>query len=217
MLLKVLYEDNHLIAVFKPAGILVQGDSSGEECLMDQVKDYLKEKYHKPGNVFLGLIHRLDRPVSGIVLFAKTSKGASRLSEQFRNHTVKKIYHALVETRNPALPLTGTLVNYLKKDSQKNKVTVFDEPAPETLRAELSYKVLEQKKDEAVVEIELKTGRPHQIRAQFAHVGHPLVGDVKYGAHQDFSGIALCAVCLGFTHPITLKTVTLIIPSPFNI
>ena len=219
MAVKVLYEDNHLIAVFKPAGILVQGDSSNEECLMDQVKSYLKEKYHKPGNVFLGLIHRLDRPVSGIVLFAKTSKGASRLSEQFRNHTIKKIYQALIENRNSSpLPITGTLINYLKKDSQKNKVAVFDNPTPEALRAELSYKVLEQHADRMLVEIELKTGRPHQIRAQFAHAGHPLVGDAKYGALIPWTdGIALCAIKLEFNHPIkSTEKIVIIINSPFS-
>jgi 23S rRNA pseudouridine1911/1915/1917 synthase len=217
MSLQVLYEDNHLIAVFKPAGILVQGDISNEECLMDQVKEYLKEKYHKPGNVFLGLIHRLDRPVSGIVLFAKTSKGASRLSEQFRNHTIKKIYHALVENRDSNLPSTGILINYLRKDSSTNTVAVFDKPTPETLRAELSYRVLEQHKEQALVEIELKTGRPHQIRAQFAHLGHPLIGDSKYGAHKKWKeGIALCAVKLEFKHPIQqAEVVRITIPIPF--
>ena len=216
-MLKVLYEDNHLIAVFKPAGILVQGDDSGDECLMDQVKEYLKEKYHKPGNVFLGLLHRLDRPVSGIVLFAKTSKGASRLSEQFRNHTIKKMYHALVETSSSRpLPLAGTLVNYLKKDSETNKVAVFDKPHHGALRAELSYKILEQRKEQAVVEVELKTGRPHQIRVQFAHAGSPLVGDKKYGARTEFfkqGCIALQAVKLEFVHPTQSTLISVILPS----
>src|SRR3989339_432789 len=121
-MLKVLYEDNHLIAVFKPAGILVQADEGGDKCLMDEVKEYLKEKYKKSGNVFLGLIHRLDRPVSGVVLFAKTSKGASRLSEQFRNHTIEKIYQA--EVIGCPKENRGTLVNYLVKDENKNKVAV---------------------------------------------------------------------------------------------
>jgi 23S rRNA pseudouridine1911/1915/1917 synthase len=140
MTLQVLYEDNHLIAVYKPAGLLVQADKTGDICLMDQVKEFLKEKYDKKGNVFLGLLHRLDQPVSGIVLFAKTTKGASRLSEQFRNHTIKKVYQALVEGK-PEMP-KATLVNYLKKNNEKNKVTVFDREVKDSLYAELSYKIL---------------------------------------------------------------------------
>ncbi len=196
--MKILYEDNHLIAVFKPAGMLVQGDETGDECLMDEVKKYLKETYHKPGNVFLGLLHRLDRPVSGIVLFAKTSKGASRLSEQFRNHEVKKIYQALVE--GELKKSEETLVNFLIKDEGKNKVKVFDTNVGGSLRAELSYKTISRDGKNTLVEIELKTGRPHQIRAQFAHSGHPLVGDVKYGASAALpdKSIALCAVRLMF-------------------
>ncbi|MFH0857757.1 MAG: RNA pseudouridine synthase [Candidatus Magasanikbacteria bacterium] len=196
-MVEVLYEDNHLIAVWKPAGMLVQGDETGDTCLMDEVKQYLKEKYNKPGNVFLGLLHRLDRPVSGIVLFAKTSKGASRLSEQIRNHTVKKVYHALV-TGNP--PKKGTLVHYILKDEKKNTVTVFDEPKKEALRAELEYTVLETDEKHSLVEVHLITGRPHQIRAQFSHIGHPLLGDTKYGSREKYAhgDIALSAVELGF-------------------
>lgn len=199
MSLRVLYEDNHLVAVYKPAGVLVQGDETGDRCLMDDVKDYLKETYKKPGKVFLGLLHRLDRPVSGIVLFAKTSKGASRLSEQFRNHTVKKIYTALVE----GAPDTdeGVLIHYLKKDERKNKVTIYQQPAPHALRAELCFRLLEKTEKNAVIEIELKTGRPHQIRAQLSVIGCPIVGDVKYGASSGLEdgSIALSATYLEFT------------------
>jgi 23S rRNA pseudouridine1911/1915/1917 synthase len=189
-----LYEDNHLIAVFKPAGVLVQGDETGDVCLMDEVKKYLKEKYKKPGNVFLGLLHRLDRPVSGIVLFAKTSKGASRLSEQIRNRTVQKIYHATVEGK--LKKRKDTLINYLKKDEKQNYTTVFDEPADGALRAELDYEVV----SDNVLKIHLKTGRSHQIRAQLAHVGHPIVGDVKYGSKTKYKDgqIALCATEFSF-------------------
>ncbi|OGH71496.1 MAG: hypothetical protein A2921_01190 [Candidatus Magasanikbacteria bacterium RIFCSPLOWO2_01_FULL_43_20b] len=225
--MEVLYEDNHLIAVFKPAGVLVQGDETGDKCLMDEVKEHLKEKYKKPGNVFLGLLHRLDRPVSGIVLFAKTSKGASRLSEQFRNHTVQKIYHALVEGK--LKNKSGTLINYLKKDEKRNFVEVFDEPVDRALRAELDYEVVQSHceergtSDEAIqspkdtglprslrslamtdgltlLKINLKTGRPHQIRAQLAHIGHPIVGDVKYGSKTKYHDgqIALCATEFSF-------------------
>jgi len=197
-MLKVLYEDNHSIAVFKPAGVLVQGDIGGEKCLMDDVKEYLKKKYHKPGNVFLGLLHRLDRPVSGIVLFAKTSKGASRLSEQFRNHTVEKIYQAKVFGR-PKKD-RGTLINYLVKNEEKNFVKVFDKEVASSQRAELDYEVLESNGKNSILKIILKTGRSHQIRAQLSHVGCPIVGDVKYGAKEPLAdkSIALAAVQLVF-------------------
>ncbi len=202
LMLKVLYEDNHLIAVFKPAGILVQGDETGDKCLMDEVKEYLKEKYKKPGNVFLGLLHRLDRPVSGIVLFAKTSKGASRLSEQIRNHTVRKVYHALVggKLKNKK----STLMNYLKKDEKQNYTTVFDEPVEGALRAELDYETVETQNfaslPATLLKIILKTGRPHQIRAQLAHIGCPIVGDSKYGSKTKYKDgqIALCATEFSF-------------------
>lgn len=197
-MVKVLYEDNHLIAVFKPAGILVQGDETKDECLMDQVKEYLKEKYHKPGQVFLGLLHRLDRPVSGVVLFAKTSKGAARLSEQIRTHKVEKIYNALIEGK--LKNKKGTLINWILKNEKTNKVQVFDKETKDALYAELSYEVLKEKDGKSLVKIILKTGRPHQIRAQFAHLGHPLVGDVKYGAKEALKdqSIALSAVSLTF-------------------
>lgn len=197
-MLKVLYEDNHLIAVFKPAGILVQGDETGDICLMDEVKEYLKKKYNKPGNVFLGLLHRLDRPVSGIVLFAKTSKGASRLSEQFRNHQTEKIYQALVE--GELKNKKRALVNYLKKDEKKNFVTVYDKPTEGALKAELDYEFIKKIGKNSLIKIILKTGRPHQIRAQFSHLGHPLLGDVKYGSKQKYlpGAIALCATNLKF-------------------
>jgi len=201
-MIKVLYEDNHLIAVFKPAGVLVQGDNTGDICLMDDVKKYLKEKYKKTGNVFLGLLHRLDRPVSGIVLFAKTSKGASRLSEQIRNHEFKKEYHALVEGKLKSA--RGGLKNYLLHDEKTNKAQIFDAPKGDAQLAELSYEVEETQGKNSLLKIDLKTGRHHQIRAQFAHLGHPLIGDKKYGAGMLYRAgeIALCAT------KITFKTAT---------
>ena len=213
--MKVLYEDNHLIAVYKPAGTLVQGDETGDVCLMDLVKEYLKEKYQKPGAVFLGLIHRLDRPVSGIVLFAKTSKGASRLSEQFRAHTVTKIYHALVEGNIEKKE--GVLVHYIVKDHGKNTVAVYDAPKGDAKYAELKYQVVESREENTVVEIELKTGRSHQIRSQFAHIGHPLLGDGKYGAQKEYKkgAIALAAVELQFDQPVTGERVTITEPENF--
>lgn len=216
----VLYEDNHLIVVNKPAGILVQGDDSGEESLMDVVKSYIKEKYQKPGNVFLGLVHRLDRNVSGVVLFAKTSKGASRISEQFRNHTTKKIYHARVA----GVPQNkkGTLKNYLRKNEQNLKAEVFDIPTPGADEAILDYELVSSNSKSSILKISLRTGRFHQIRAQLAHIGHPILGDIKYGSLEKYSDqhIDLCATALTFdlatadmAHPETTRRTVV---APFN-
>lgn len=200
---KVLYEDNHLIAVYKPAGVLVQEDETGDVCLMDEVKEYLKKKYNKSGEAFLGMIHRLDRPVSGIVLFAKTSKGASRLAEQFRNHTVVKTYHAVVLGKMPQAK--DTLVHYLIKDREKNVVSAYEEEVPDSLRAELDYEVVKEGRGTTLLKINLKTGRPHQIRVQLSTFGHPIVGDVKYAlpaesrrANTGHHDIALCATAVEF-------------------
>lgn len=208
MSLKVLYEDNHLIAVYKSAGVLVQGDKTNDPCLMDDVKKYLKEKYKKTGNVFLGLLHRLDRPVSGVVLFAKTSKGASRLSEQIRNHEFKKEYHALVEGLLKSKK--GVLTNYLFHDEKTNKATIFDTIRGEAQLAELSYEVVKTLNKNSLLKIDLKTGRHHQIRAQLAHLGHPLVGDKKYGAKTPYreGEIALCATKIAFQTATGGKTKT---------
>jgi 23S rRNA pseudouridine1911/1915/1917 synthase len=165
---------------------------------MDEVKKYLKEKYNKPGNVFLGMLHRLDRPVSGVVLFAKTSKGAARLSEQFRTHSIKKIYHAL--TVNEPKIKSGTLIHYLKKDKAKNIVTAFDKPVGDAQRAELDYEFVKKINNESLLKIILKTGRSHQIRTQLQAIGCPIVGDVKYGGPEwgRKQEIALCATDLEF-------------------
>ena len=215
--LKVLYEDNHLIAVFKPAGVLVQGDKTGDKCLMDEVKEYLKEKYRKSGNVFLGLLHRLDRPVSGVVLFAKTSKGAARVSEQIRNHTVTKIYHALVS--GAPKKSQATLINWLSKDEQKNYVTVYDKEMPDTQYAELSYEVERSNKNNSLLKIILKTGRSHQIRSQLAHIGCSIVGDTKYGSKTLFENgaIALCATSLTFKTATGGETKTVAVEPPFSL
>lgn len=210
---EILYEDNHLIAVHKPAGVLVQGDASGEQCLMDEVKDYLKKKYKKKGNVFLGLLHRLDRPVEGVVLFAKTSKGASRLSEQIRNRTVEKIYRALV----CGMPekKSGHLVNKLEKDIARRRVR--ESKAGD--RAELFYNVEETGRKYSLVKVHLVTGKFHQIRAQFSLIGHPIAGDVKYGAPEAFPwGIALAATSFSFETATTgeRKTVSISLPKTWK-
>jgi 23S rRNA pseudouridine1911/1915/1917 synthase len=204
----VLYEDNHLVAVFKPAGVLVQGDASGAPTLMDAVKAWLARKYAKPGNVFLGLLHRLDRPVAGVVLFAKTSKGASRLSQQIRDRAVEKTYHALVEGR---LEGEGTLVHWLAEDD--GYVTAHDAPGPGRKEARLHWRALRHADGRTRVEVDLETGRKHQIRAQLAHTGHPIAGDRRYGARSEFpSGIALVAVRLRFVTATGADSITVELP-----
>jgi len=212
MELDVLYEDNHLIAVFKPAGVLTQGDETGDVSLMDEVKKYLKEKYKKPGNVFLGMLHRLDRPVSGIILFAKTSKGASRLSEQFRNHSVVKIYHAVVIGK--LSQNRGTLVNYLNKDEKSKKATISDNNSGQA--AELSYEVVASNDKYSLLKIQLKTGKFHQIRAQLANAGFSILGDLKYGAPFSLpdKNIALCANSFSFETATTKERKEISIPLP---
>jgi len=198
MNIEVLYEDNHLIAVNKPAGILTQGDISGDANLFDEVKMYLKEKYDKPGNVFLGLLHRLDRNVSGIILFAKTSKGAARISDQIRKREFQKTYMAKVE--GVPEPKTDILVDYLLKDEEKNFVSIVSEVTPGALRAELEYETISSDEKFSIVKIKLGTGRPHQIRVQMADIGCPIVGDEKYGSKTILPGgaIALTATELVF-------------------
>lgn len=186
--IKVLYEDNHIIAVLKPAGVLTQGDGSGDVSLFDQVKDYLKQKYQKPGNVFLGLVHRLDKPVSGIVLFAKTSKGASRLSEQFRNHTIQKTYHAVVlgkpkkekgELKEKINKISFFAEGFTNKTDQELLAEI--KKATKTRTAELSYELVSTNGKYSLIKILPKTGRFHQIRVQMAEMGNPILGDTKYG------------------------------------
>lgn len=205
--MRILYEDNHCIAVLKPHGMLVQGDETGDVSLMDEVKSFIKERDKKPGNVFLGLVHRLDRPVGGVVLFAKTSKGASRLSDQFRTRTVEKLYWAIVE--GTPKPKRGQVVQFLKKDASENMVEAFDREVPGSLRAELGYRVLHSLGDQSLVEVIPETGRPHQIRVAMASLGTPIVGDLKYGAQTKLRhDIALFARSLTFSQPVTKKPIT---------
>ena len=209
----VLYLDNHLIAVCKPAGILTQADDSGDESLMDKVKVWIKTEFNKPGNVFLGLIHRLDRNVSGVVLFARTTKGASRLSEQFRNKTIEKIYRAIVEGKPQSEQ--ASLSHHLRKEKTL-KSTVFQRPGKDTKHAELEYKMLKNYEGTSILEIKLHTGRFHQIRAQLAFIGHPVLGDNKYGAVTPLPErqIALYAHRLIFKHPISKEKICVESPPP---
>lgn len=195
--LNILYEDNHIIVVEKKANILSQGDKTGDKDLLTMVKEYIKEKYNKPGNVYIGLIHRLDRPVGGIMVFAKTSKAASRLSKQIQDKKFKKTYLAIINGIIPSA--NGELKDYLKKLPNGN--TIVSEDGKLSI---LNYQVLQKnaKKQKALVEIDLKTGRHHQIRVQFASRGYPLCGDNRYGI-KDNTQIALYAYKLEFTHPTT--------------
>jgi len=214
MKLNVLYEDNHLIVVEKLAGMLVQGDKTGDLSLMDEVKKYLKEKYKKPGNVFLGLVHRLDRPVGGVVLFAKTSKGASRLSAQFRERSVEKYYFAVVVGKTKEA--SGTIVSFLKKDEKKNTVEVFDYEVAGAKQAELFWDVKKVGAKNTLLKIKLGTGRAHQIRAQLASIGHPVLGDIKYGASEPLpdKSIALFSASLSFSTATGEKSETVELPWP---
>lgn len=195
---EIIFEDNHLLVAFKPAGFLSQSDGSEAPDMLTYLKAYIKDKYNKPGNVYLGLVHRLDRNVSGIMVFARTSKCASRLSEQIRKGSLEKRYRARV---TGLLEGSGKLVNYLVKDEKINKVTVYDREVPGSKRCELEYKTGDFDGKFTSVDITLLTGRSHQIRAQFAHIGHPLEGDVKYGGKKSGEGIGLMSCYLAFNHP----------------
>ncbi len=197
----VLYEDNHLIAVDKAAGILVQGDNTGDMPLSEMVKSYIRDKYKKPGEVFCGVIHRIDRPVSGVVLLARTSKALARMNEQFQKREIRKIYWAL--TKNKPNDEEGTLKHWLSKDADKNVVKVFNKETKGAQEAELDYKILGRNGDFYLWQIELKTGRPHQIRAQLAKINCPIKGDLKYGfgKKNDDGRIHLHSKALIFTHP----------------
>jgi 23S rRNA pseudouridine1911/1915/1917 synthase len=213
--LKVVYEDNHVLVVFKPHRLLIQSDQSGSPTLFLQICEWLKEKYQKPGKVFLGMVHRLDRPAAGLVVFAKTSKGASRLSEQIRAKEMAKKYQILVqgEFTTPG----GNCIHYLT-DPGGGRSEVFEEPMKDTKKAELNYRVLGVKKGLSWVEVDLITGRRHQIRAQMAHLGFPIMGDGRYGASLFFreGSIALVASELGFKHPTTKETLVFVLPDELN-
>ena len=211
-MIEVLYEDNHLIAVNKKSGDIVQGDKTGDAPLSDFVKAYIKKKYNKPGKVFLGTIHRLDRPTSGVVLYARTSKALSRMNEQFREKQVHKTYWAVVEKKPPTE--SGTLENYLQKNQKQNKSYVTK--SKEGKHAILDYKLLRKLDNFFHLEIKPKTGRHHQIRVQLATIGCIIKGDLKYGAKRSNkdASIHLLAQKLEFVHPVTKEDITIVAPAP---
>lgn len=211
-MVKVIYEDNHLLVVEKPINILSQADNTNDIDMVSILKKYLKEKYNKPGNVFVGLIHRLDRPVGGVMVFAKTSKCASRLSEQVRNKTMKKTYKAVIHKVMDKKE--DTLKDYLYKDKKTNTVSVVSKNHKEAKEAILSYKTINKNKEFSVVEIDLKTGRPHQIRVQFSSRNHPLYGDQRYGKSKIGEQIALWSSKLEIIHPTTKEKLVFISEVP---
>ncbi len=213
---RILYEDNHLIAVNKLPSEIVQGDKTGDIPLSETLKQYLKKKYDKPGNVFLGVIHRIDRPVSGVVVFAKTGKALSRMNELVKQRALKKTYWAIVKTKPPET--AGTLVHYLSRNTQKNKSFVSRMPGKDKKEAVLSYRLLASGQRYHLLEIDLHTGRHHQIRAQLAAIGCPIKGDLKYGfprSNPDAS-ISLHARKVVFVHPVKKEKIAIVADPPHD-
>jgi 23S rRNA pseudouridine1911/1915/1917 synthase len=211
--IQILFEDNHLLALIKPAGLATMGVAAGKTSLLTLAKQYLKSRYRKPGNVYLGVVSRIDEPVSGIVLFARTSKAAARLSEQFRNRSVEKIYWAIVEGHIE--PPSGEWTDFMAKDESQRRMVRTGRGATGAQEAKLSYRVIRQVADGSLVEIRPETGRKHQIRLQCSAHGYPILGDKKYGSRRPFpSGIALHACSLAFDHPISKQRMELIAPVP---
>ncbi len=208
MQIKVIYEDNHLLVVEKPINMLVQEDQTSDPDLLTELKAYIKTKYNKPGNVFLSLVHRLDRPVGGVIVFAKTSKAAGRLSDQLRRRVIERKY--LVVTRGVMKEKEGRLVDHLLKDHRRNYVSVVSNKVKGSKEARLTYKTIGIKNNLSLLEVKLETGRSHQIRVQLAHLGHPIYGDQKYGEELNQVGqqIALWAHELSFKHPTTKEVMT---------
>jgi len=210
----VIYEDNHIIAVNKSSSEIVQGDKTGDQPLSETIKLYLKEKYNKPGEVFLGVTHRLDRPVSGVVLFAKTSKALTRMNEMFRNQEIKKTYWAIVKEKPEQTE--GRLEHYLTRNEKQNKSVAYEKERSDAKKAALSYKLIAQSDAYYLLEVQLETGRHHQIRCQLAKMGCPIKGDLKYGFPRSNpnGGISLHARSVEFIHPVSKELIKLIAPVP---
>lgn len=211
---RILFEDNHFIAINKYSSEIVQGDKTGDQPLSETVKLFLKKKYNKPGNVFCGVIHRIDRPVSGVLLLAKTSKGLARMNAQFSSREVKKIYWAIV--KNEPKELTGNLVHYLVKDEKKNMSKAFEKEMKNAKRSELNYTVIAKGDNYSLLEVDPLTGRHHQIRVQLSKIGSPIKGDLKYGAQRTNpdGSVSLHARKLIFNHPISNERIEIIAPVP---
>lgn len=207
--MEILFEDNHLIAINKKPSEIVQGDKTGDEPLSEKVKQYIREKYNKPGEAYLGVAHRIDRPVSGVVIFAKTSKALSRLNEMFRDKEVKKTYWAVV--KNKPNPESGHLIHYLKKNEQKNISRAYEKETESALKAELDYKITASSDNYHLLEINPHTGRHHQIRVQLSAIGCPIKGDVKYGFRRgnEDASIHLHARQTEFIHPVKKESITI--------
>lgn len=210
----VVYEDNHLIIVNKSSSEIVQGDKTGDKPLAEMVKEYIKQKYHKPGNVFLGVVHRLDRPVSGLVVFARTSKALARLNEMFRTKEVHKTYWAIVGNCPPTEE--GELVHWLVRNEKQNKSYAYDKEKPEAKKAVLDYKLIGRSERYFLLEVDLKTGRHHQIRCQLAKMGCPIKGDLKYGSPRSNPDGSIClhARRVRFVHPVSKQEIDVTAPVP---
>lgn len=212
--MQVVYEDNHIIIVYKQSGEIVQGDKTGDKPLSDTVKEWIKVRYNKPGNVFLGVVHRLDRPVAGLVMFGKTSKATSRLNAMFREGQVHKTYWAIVSGTPKADE--ATLDNWLVRNEKQNKSYAYDHEVPNSKHALLRYKVVARSDNYTLLAVDLLTGRHHQIRCQLAHAGMPIKGDLKYGARRSNpdGSISLLSHRMSFVHPVSKKTIDITSPVP---
>ena len=213
---QIVFEDNHLLVINKKTGQLVQGDKTGDSSLLDLIKDFIKTRDHKPGNVFLGLVHRIDRPTSGLVIYAKTSKALTRLTQMVKNREIRKTYWAVVPKE--MIPQSQRLIHYLQKNEKTNKATVFIRPTDNAKESVLNYEVVKTLDNFQLLEIDLETGRHHQIRAQLSKIGVPIKGDLKYGAARSNpdGGIHLHARNLEFKHPVTNNNIRVTAPVPQN-